>query len=52
MSALPPKADINERYCHVRFVPKADIAPLSLDHQISELFKESGNRQPKLIWRP
>jgi hypothetical protein len=24
MSALPPKADIAERDCHVRFVPKAD----------------------------
>jgi hypothetical protein len=26
MSALPPKADIAERGCHVRYVPKADIA--------------------------
>jgi hypothetical protein len=25
MSAIPPKADIAERRCHVRFVPKADI---------------------------
>ena len=25
MSALPPKADIAESCCHVRFVPKADI---------------------------
>jgi hypothetical protein len=25
MSALPPKADIADRGCHVRFVPKADI---------------------------
>jgi hypothetical protein len=24
MSALPPKADIAESDCHVRFVPKAD----------------------------
>ena len=24
MSALPPKADIAEHDCHVRFVPKAD----------------------------
>src|SRR6516164_3879295 len=24
-SALPPKADIDERECSVRFVPKADI---------------------------
>jgi hypothetical protein len=26
MSALPPKADIAERRCHVRFVPKADVS--------------------------
>jgi len=26
MSAIPLKADIAERYRHVRFVPKADIA--------------------------
>jgi hypothetical protein len=25
MSALLPKADVDERECHVRFVPKADI---------------------------
>jgi hypothetical protein len=25
MSALPPKADIDEQDRHVRFVPKADI---------------------------
>jgi hypothetical protein len=25
VSAIPPKADIAERECHVRFVPKADI---------------------------
>jgi hypothetical protein len=25
MSALPPKADITQGGCHVRFVPKADI---------------------------
>ena len=28
MSALPPKADIRPRHWEVRFVPKADIAPL------------------------
>jgi len=38
MSALPPKADIAERECHVRFVPKADIRPASFDHLI-------GNRE-------
>ena len=26
MSALPPKADIDQRLSHVRFVPEADIA--------------------------
>jgi len=26
MSALPPKADIRQRNCDVRFVPKADIS--------------------------
>jgi len=26
MSALPPKADIAERNCHVRFVPIAEVA--------------------------
>jgi len=26
MSAIPPKADIAERCCHVRFVPEADIS--------------------------
>jgi hypothetical protein len=26
MSALPPKADIRQRHCDVRFVPKADIS--------------------------
>jgi hypothetical protein len=30
LSALPPKADIAERDCHVRFVPKAEPAA-SLD---------------------
>jgi len=25
MSAIPPKADIAEFRCHVRYVPKADI---------------------------
>ena len=28
MSALPPKADIDQRLSHVRFVPIADIAGL------------------------
>jgi hypothetical protein len=26
MSALPPKADMVQRSCDVRFVPKADIS--------------------------
>ncbi len=28
MSALPPKADIVQSDCHVRFVPKADVNQL------------------------
>jgi hypothetical protein len=28
-SALPPKADISQRYSDVRFVPKADIGTSS-----------------------
>jgi hypothetical protein len=35
MSALPPKADIDERDCHVRFVPKADIASINRDVRYS-----------------
>jgi hypothetical protein len=31
MSALPPKADISERMCDVRFVPKADICGAAID---------------------
>jgi len=34
MSALPPKADIDQRRRHVRFVPKADI-PVLFDHLVS-----------------
>jgi hypothetical protein len=34
MSALPPKADIDERCFDVRFVPKADL-PLRLRCEIS-----------------
>jgi hypothetical protein len=37
VSALPPKADIAERECHVRFVPKADMR---VDSDIGE--KNSG----------
>jgi hypothetical protein len=29
MPALLPKADIDERKCHVRFVPKADMPTVS-----------------------
>src|SRR5215469_6452445 len=35
MSALPPKADIAERECHVRFVPKADILRCGRDWRYS-----------------
>src|SRR5215469_9237444 len=43
MSALPPKADIAERRCHVRFVPKADsctAAILSLFEHLVGLRKQ------------
>jgi len=33
MSALPPKADMTQHGCDVRFVPKADITT-SLDHLV------------------
>jgi hypothetical protein len=33
MSAIPPKADIAERHCDVRFVPKAEVTSL-LDHLV------------------
>jgi hypothetical protein len=39
MSALPPKADIVEHDRHVRFVPKADIAPDSTaSNSLNSLF--------------
>jgi hypothetical protein len=34
MSALPPKADIDERDCHVRFVPIADIHERSVGQSL------------------
>jgi hypothetical protein len=44
MSALHPKADIAQRDCHVRFVPKADIGTprRSGVHQIDRT-KKSAN---------
>jgi len=35
MSAIAPKADIAERCCHVRFVPKADILRCGRDWRYS-----------------
>ena len=35
MSALHPKADMCSAQAHVRFVPKADILGVLLDHLIS-----------------
>ena len=32
MSALPPKADMDQQGCDVRFVPKADISDIRLCH--------------------
>jgi hypothetical protein len=43
MSALPPKADIDERDCHVRFVPKADILHCGIQCRYS--ITSSGARQ-------
>src|SRR5215469_18687748 len=37
MSALPPKADIAKSDRHVRFVPKADINPVSVNDIFSSL---------------
>ena len=37
MSALPPKADIAERECHVRFVPKADILRCSKNSRLGQM---------------
>src|SRR5262245_39763652 len=41
MSALPPKADIDRRNSHVRFVPKADIriAANLFDHLVGDLLE-------------
>jgi hypothetical protein len=37
MSALPPKADIVQHGGNVRFVPKADIAPIRLSRLLGRL---------------
>jgi hypothetical protein len=37
MSALPPKADIGQRDCDVRFVPNADITQCSKLHLLDHL---------------
>jgi hypothetical protein len=39
MSALPPKADMDERDEHVRFVPKADICTAAKVGAIQYLFR-------------
>jgi len=48
MSAIPPKADIDERRCHVRFVPKADIKRYATDGSRSQsLVRQSRLSQAK-----
>jgi hypothetical protein len=42
MSAIPPKADIAERRCHVRFVPNADIAAQQTQSIRSLDWREAG----------
>src|SRR5215467_5957785 len=39
MSALPPKADITGRDCHVGFVPKADIGRLKVASSVKQWFE-------------
>jgi len=45
MSALPPKADIARRHCHVRLVPKTDHAPqqtaCALQVQVTKMAAQS-----------
>ena len=48
MSALPPKADIDERECNVRFVPEADM-PCLFDHIVSDGEKLVGYRQTERL---
>ena len=47
MSALPPKADIDECDRHVRFVPKADID--GLRGPLAERFRQKLCRIPSII---
>ena len=47
MSALPPKADIGRACPHVRFVPKADIAPIA-----AEWLRQPELRSLSCFWNP
>jgi len=47
MSALPPKADIDECDRHVRFVPNGDICP----HKNAPHKKQSGNGMDAAAFR-
>jgi hypothetical protein len=38
MSALPPKADMDQSGCDVRFVPKADVASLNRSPRLRRCF--------------
>ena len=46
MSALPPKADIAEHRCDVRFVPKADIALLQSITSSARCCRSKGTSNP------
>jgi hypothetical protein len=45
--ALPPNADIGERDCHVRFVPKADIPRIVPQSALKEVVAPE-QRYPKI----
>jgi len=54
MSALPPKADIVQHDCDVRFVPKADIqSPYDLSLEIASSVMDSvgGPAGPSMVQR-
>ena len=42
MSALPPKAELDQQACDVRFVPQADITPLIRSARWLALTEEAG----------
>src|SRR5215469_2817140 len=47
MSALPPKADIERRDWHVRFVPKPDSCTAANDLRVARFIRLSRRRLPR-----